>query len=362
MKRKYPIEFITVRLIIMSSIDIATSRINAATSIIVLVLSLVNFLFGAVGLIFNILVFTRPALRRQSSSFYFFSTTCCNLFIVLVVIPVRIVSDSFNIDLANYNLGICKLEHFAVLSARSISCWLIALACIDRYLHSSASVHIRRMSTLKTARFTTGFICVAVPIFYSPIIIYLNIEDMPNQFGSITPTCAARNRIYSTFIALWHMTLYTICPSFLMLLFGCLTLINLRQRGRVVPAAIGINRTVRRTNIQLLHMLTVQVFVIVIATLPYSINLLYASFSTSLTIDTFRIAQETLSDRTVASMTYFAHSTGFYLYTLTGTVFRKEFFKIIKKCWHPHQNRVQIIHNEIVQMAVLQRNQQVNGT
>jgi hypothetical protein len=235
----------------MLSIDV----INESTTIIIVVVSLINFVFGGIGLILNIFVFTRPSLRCQPCSLYFLSSTYFNLFVIFVVIPVRIVSEGYNMDLANYNIGICKTEIFTFNVICTISCWLIVLACVDRYFHSSKSARIRRWSSLKTAKLGIGVTSVTIIILYSHMIIYYEIYNTTDQFGHIVPVCYGQKGIYRTFKSLWYMILYSICPSLLMFLFGILTLIHLRQQRQIAPRILEMNTNVRRTDIQLLRML-----------------------------------------------------------------------------------------------------------
>jgi hypothetical protein len=100
-----------------------------------------------------------------------------------------------------------------------------------------------------------------------------------------------------------------------------------------------MNRNVRRTDIQLLRMLVGQVLVIIIATFPFTIYQLYTSLTLNLSKNTLRIALENLLGEIAGVLTYFAHSSSFYLYTLTGTVFRKELLKIFG-CCHRNRNRI----------------------
>jgi hypothetical protein len=342
----------------MSSINVTISEINEAASVVVLVLSFICFIPGGIGLIFNVLIFTRPSLRREPCAVYFFWSTCFSLFVVFVILPVRIIAVIFNIDMAIYNLGICKIEYFALYAARAISSWLIVLACIDRFFHSSAQVRIRRMSSLKTARMAILVIIIAIIILHSHMIFYYEISNVSDRFGNIVPACNGQKGIYRTFLGFWHMILYSLCPSFLMLLFGFFTLKNLRRDRCVNPTTGEINHTARRRNTQLLRMLAAQVLVIIISTLPFSIYQLYASFTSGFIKNTLRTAQENLAARTVGTMTYFAHSTSFYLYTLAGTVFRKELFKILGRGWHLNRNIFVTARSETHPMSVLQRSRQ----
>ncbi|CAF0898296.1 unnamed protein product [Adineta steineri] len=324
----------------MSSTSTTINQLNAATTTIVMVLTIVCFALGAVSLIFNVIIFTRRSLCREPCSVYFFWSSSFNLFIVYVLVPIRVLAFGYNIDISSYNNGVCKIINFVNYSSRAITCWLIVLACVDRFCHSSTNATIRRMSSLKKARWGVGIVILSIMILYSHMLVYYGLSYTLNQFGNTVATCNSQIGTYRTFIAFWFMALYSLCPSFFMLLFGLLTLKNIRQHRQVVPTVAGTNQLVRRTDNQLLRMLIAQVLMVFISTLPYSIYLLYTGFTSNIQKDTLRITQENFAGRVTGSFINFAHTTSFYLYTLTGTVFRKEFHRIILRCRHPTRDIV----------------------
>ena len=61
-------------------------------------------------------------------------------------------------------------------------------------------------------------------ILYSHIIIYYEIGNVSDSYGNIVPECHGQKGIYRSFIAVCNITLYSLCPSFLMILFGSLLL------------------------------------------------------------------------------------------------------------------------------------------
>lgn len=320
----------------MSSVNITVNELNDISSMIVLISSLINIIPGGIGLIFNIFVFIQQPLRHEPCAIYFFWSTFFSLISVWIILPLRVAGAGYNIDPTNYNLGFCKIEYFVLYTVRTISAWLIVLACIDRFFHSSAKVYIRQMSSVKIARIAVSIMSMTITVIHGHILIYYKISINSDRFGNISPLCGPEKGIYSTFYGFWNMVIYSLCPCLLMFLFGLLTLHNIRQYRPIELT----HRITRRTDAQLLRMLTAQVFIIVITTLPLCINQLYMSFTSNIIKDTLRIAQENLVTRIVGSITYFAHSTSFYLYTLTGTVFRKEFLKIIKRCCYSNQNKI----------------------
>jgi hypothetical protein len=343
----------------MSSIDVSISAINVAIRAIVIAVSLINLVLGGIGLISNVFVFTRRSLRKQPCSLYFLSSTCFDMFVIFVIVPVRIASEAFNLDLANFNLGICKTESFTFYVARATSCWLIALACVDRYLHSSTRAHIRRISSYKTAKMSIVITIIGIIIVHIHMVGYYEIGNVSDRFGNITPMCNAQNGIYRTFIAFWSLIMYLLCPSLLMLLFGFLTLNNIRQGRQVVPEVLQINQNTRRTDIQLRRMLAAQVLVIVISILPYFAYRLYSLFTASLAKNALRLAVESLTLEITSVLTYFAHSSSFYLYTLTGTLFRREFLKIIRRCCHLNRAVFPATRVEAHEMSIIPLNRQL---
>ncbi|UJR19157.1 hypothetical protein I4U23_022287 [Adineta vaga] len=330
-----------------SSVSLTVSQLSQASSMIVLVLALTSVVLGGIGLIFNVLIFTRLPLRREPCVVYFFWSTCFSLILILILQPVRIFAVSFSMDQTTYNLGICKIEWFAIYVTRSASSWFIVLACIDRFCHSSASVRVRQMSTLKTARISILVTIIIVFSIHVHSIVYYQTVYQPDRFGNITPSCSPEKSFYYTFLGLWNMVVYSLFPSSLMLLFGLLTLRNIRQQRFIIPVAADHNQMVRRTDTQLLRMLLAQVLLIIIFTLPLSILQLYSSFTANFTKNALQLAVESLVIRTASVLTYFAHSSTFYMYTVTGTVFRKEFFKIVRRCGRTIRNIISTNRGEI---------------
>lgn len=325
----------------MSSTNDQINELNQAASTFFLVVSIVNFILGSIGLLVNVIVFTRPILRREPCSLYFLISSCYNLFVVFIVMPTRVLSNSYSISLSNLNDGICKFEYFIFYATRATSIWLILLACIDRFLHSSSKESIRRISTLKTAKISILITSLIVPILYSHMLFYYEIANVTNQYGKVNPQCNGQKGFYRTFFGFCHMVVYSICPTLFMLLFGFLTLRNIRQHRR-----IRVNQVNRRAKSQLLRMLTTQVIVIIIATLPFSLYQLYISFTGNVSKTTYQVAQDNLAARITGIMTYFGHSTSFYLYTLTGSIFRKEVYRICHRCFHFHRNFIRPIDTE----------------
>ena len=105
------------------------------------------------------------------------------------------------------------MEYFLFYCARSLSCWLIVLVCIDRCIHSSGNQRWRRILNSKkivisTIILTSLFIVIGyihMPIFYN-LVVTVNVN------GQISSYCASQRGFYRTFITFWHITVYALGP------------------------------------------------------------------------------------------------------------------------------------------------------
>ena len=95
----------------------------------------------------------------------------------------------------------------------------------------------------------------------------------------MTYSCTLQDKTYSAFLNLWHLIIYSLCPSFVMLVFGCLTLRNIRTSQHTVAQNANNDRINQRRNATLLRMLLAQVLLILITTGPRSVYQIYALFT-----------------------------------------------------------------------------------
>jgi hypothetical protein len=341
----------------MSSSD-AIDRVNTAGLTIFLGCSIGSFITGTIGLVLNVLVFNRPALRRNPCSLYFLASTYANMFVVFIILPMRVISTIFNVDLAYLNIGLCKLEYYLFLTMRSLAIWFIVLACVDRYIHTLGNeLQRRRLSSSKMATRSIVFVTILLFLAYIHVPINYLVITQTDRLNQVTSACIGPQGIYRTFANLWHAVLYSVCPAFVMFIFGLLTLINIRRRRRqIAPRVVDTRPMTRRSDNELLRMLTVQVLIIMLSTFPYPVYQAYASTTVNIVKSQLRIAEDRMGSQIVAGTAYVAHASGFYLFTLTGTIFRKELIKILKQfhcpCFRPREPADARCNVEVIEMIV----------
>ncbi|CAF1005726.1 unnamed protein product [Didymodactylos carnosus] len=315
--------------------------------------ALLCFIFGGVGLILNVIILTRRSLRSNPCSIYFLASTFANLFIVFVSIPVRFLTAGFNIDPTIMSLANCRLQYYTFWLSRALSSWYITLASIDRYLCSSISIRIRQWSNKEIAYRMIAITTITVSMAYFHVLIYFTIDVTKDRYGNITSlSCNGQKGDYRTFAAFFHLTCYTIIPPLLMFIFGLLALNNIRRHGMLVfPSVQGrtiakcINRKNRKTDRQLLLMLILQVVCIFLSTTPLSVQQLYSTFTANFAKDAFKMAQDSFFLAVVGNISFIAHCSSFYLFTLAGSIFRRELKKLllIRRCLKKRHQKQELV-------------------
>ncbi len=152
--------------------------------------------------------------------------------------------------------------------------------CIDRWALCSQSAAIRSFCRPRTA----FRVIIILIIIWTIIPIHLSIF-----FSNDTGRCIALPGTYALFYAIYLLIFIGILPLFLMILFSLLAWHNLqliRSRVRPTDAATIGNRTrniqIHKRDRDLMKMLSGEVFVYCLTTIPYPINLIYSVSTNSI--------------------------------------------------------------------------------
>ena len=279
---------------------------------------------GTVGLLLNILIFTRRSLFHNSCVQYLLCNTLANVIVLYWIIITRIFSDGYGNDLSLRSDLFCKIRYFLTYYARTLSTWSILLACVDRWL---ASLHANgRFNTVYFARVVllgTSIVCF---LSYGHVLFLFGIQTTP---GSSTVTCYARTGIYRLLSDLQYLTFYALGPPVFMLFFGLITLRNLQRSRLVVQPHSAKSNAIKKRDAQLLIMLLFQILIIVVFTLPFAIQKLIDTLSVQAQQSPVQKAQYNLLTGTLRILSYGSHAFGFFFYTLAARIFRLELLHIL---------------------------------
>ncbi|CAF1114634.1 unnamed protein product [Adineta ricciae] len=264
---------------------------------------------GSIGNILNCLIFTRSSLRNKPCSIYFLAMSIANLITLYFSCLTRILL-LFGIYVQpGYGDIYCRFRVFLTYMPLSASSWFIVAACVDRYASSSASVRIRSFSQLKVSLRIVCGTWVMLCLIWMEMFICFN----GNLNGTV---CAPVSPFCNTYNSFSLLVFFSLLPPICMLLFGGMTIRNVRHRP--------INRAANTKDRQLALMLIVQVVIFQILSLPISIQRIYSY----ITINDSKTLQRRQLESLLIEIVNFAAFTNtvvsFYLFTLTGSLFRKE--------------------------------------
>ncbi|CAF1234298.1 unnamed protein product [Didymodactylos carnosus] len=89
---------------------------------------------------------------------------------------------------------------------------------------------------------------------------------------------------------------------------------------------------IRQRDLQIISMLLVQVLTVTICILPISLSKLYQTLTMSMTTKSpLRLAIEGFIFQSAAIVSYINNSVIFFIYTLSGKIFRQELLRILRR-------------------------------
>ena len=219
-----------------ATLQIIANKINFYVPIVIVTV-------GVIGSVCNLITFTALKLRKNSCAFYFLIATLFELSYITFGLLSSSASALFGSNLSSTDRIYCKVRAYLVYAIGLMPTYLILLASVDRFMSSSAHARLRAFSQIKVAyRATVGAIvtafvsCVHVPIIYD-----------------LRPRCSSLRGALAMFDSMFVVFWLGVIPHVLMLIFGFLTLANIRRTKRRIvshPAAAvdatGPNKQQRR--------------------------------------------------------------------------------------------------------------------
>lgn len=316
---------------VITTLNVVSIQLNRYLSIII-------FLFGILGNLLNCLALSQRALRSNPCAFLFLASSIASIITLITGIAVRLLA-GWTVDLTDTIGWICKLRIFVLFSSRTAASWLIATATIDRWLSSSINVRFRHLSTLKNAQRGIILIICLSTLLYAQIFYCYESNLINSPLKCYGKTTACRILIDVEFACI-----SVILPSFLMLIFGLMTILRIRQTVRrqiqpitVTNVSLTTNRnqrsqSSRKTDHYLLSMLFMQVILLTLFSLPQAIGNLYSNITLYQNRSHLNMAINQFVFNLFILLAYVTNGMPFYIYTLTGgTIFRKALFKRVRQ-------------------------------
>ncbi|CAF1342277.1 unnamed protein product [Rotaria sp. Silwood1] len=318
-----------------ASIQILTTEMTYYGPIILLV-------FGITGCLCNFITFTAPQLRKNSCAFYFLMSAVFELLSITFGLISRLAADHLGSPLINTNRVYCKSRAYLISALPLTATYLVLLSSIDRFLSSSVSVRLRSFSQMKIAYRAT---IVAIAIGFLSCIHILVAYDLRPRCGVVAGPVSKFDGMFAVF---W----LGVIPHILMLIFGFLTVMNIRREKKRVAVKLHENAIAstqeyhypqQKTDSHLIMMMLFQVGFSELLILTRMIYYAYYVLAPPLTGYNKMIGSFLMSFTTLVYYANYAKS--FYIYTLSSQLFRLVFMNRIKSCIRKIVGRyIRVIH------------------
>jgi hypothetical protein len=279
----------------------------------------VHFFLAITTNIFNIRILCSRALRSSPCTHYFLAYAIFSIIYTCLLCPTQFIR-GFSINWASSTFG-CRMQFYILYVIPFQANLMLIFASFDRYCSSSSSNLLHSTSTIRTAKVTIVVGTILCAVYMSPMLaIY--------YWSAIVNICIPiSNTLVNAYIFSQVIVYYILAPLLLIILV-LLTISNIRQQtARLAPLTTPQRH--RRTEKQLARMLLLQVGVHLVFALPYGITYCMNSFDPS--TQTPNIIGMRLAFVMWQQCDYFM---SFFLYILSGRVYRRKFIRIVKsiKC------------------------------
>jgi hypothetical protein len=190
----------------------------------------------------------------------------------------------------------CKLRNMLPHWCRLMLATIVCFVALDQYFSTNHQIYLRRLSSLKVARYQIFFAVCLCLLHTIPMAIFLQIRP---PYGCII-TNAVLTRYYSYF---FYPILNGLFPILMSSLFSILAYRNVR---RIVRRQIAVDR--RRLDQQLTAMIFVRVIFFVFLQIGFAAYRIYALNVTIVPTNTLVYATQQWFQAITVSMVYFSHA------------------------------------------------------
>ncbi|UJR17397.1 hypothetical protein I4U23_004292 [Adineta vaga] len=304
--------------------------------------SLVIFLLGSVGVTLNIVIFgTDQELKKTPCSRIFLASSIAASIVLISGLPTRFLS-SFGLDITARYDAICKLFIVTLFSSYSCSALFTSFLSVERWLNSCTNVNYRNWSSMKNVYRVIIITPVVIFLCYSQIF-YCYIANQKSERSG----CSPMSGVCSYFNDFLHLTLFVLIPCAIMLIFGSLTVYNIKrnlnriEQGQPTGSTKSQRRMVRTQSAITLLMFT-QVFLLTFCNSPAGIQKIYSTITANVSKSSERRAIESVIFQYVFIFNFVGVALPFYLYTLAGAVFREALLRRIRIVFYCLSTRPQM--------------------
>jgi hypothetical protein len=300
-----------------TTIDVITRWLNYTLAIPMII-------FGTIGAILTVVVFTKqPSFWRNSSITYLLAGATMTAIHLPTIYSQSILVNGFGFGLFNTNQNACRehnyLLYMTTVAAISFPCW----ASFDQYASTCRDTKFRnRWSSVRFARIAIIGTVLFWIIVYLPIIFVSDIVD---------GVCVLKKGTFTLFnIYFLSPFVYSVGPLIVMTVFTAGTVRNLR-------AMTCFNRYEQFAN-QVRQMLISQLIVLGISGIPFGFEGIYLGLTSHVEKDAFRLSVEHLFNQLILLLFHCNYVCTFYIYLYMSNEVRRATKRLFLRCVQKNNN------------------------
>ncbi|CAF2944207.1 unnamed protein product [Rotaria sp. Silwood2] len=303
--------------------------LNIIANKLMSIAGILMIIFGTVGNILSIFVFTKWSYLRRgvnennnnsrtnNSALYLLVSSWANLIIILFPLVTRVAFDGYGFLVAQDTvLILCKFRYYVLFTFDLLSLGCICMALVDRYLISSKQVHLRQLTPTKRQTKQLIFLVTFLLALHSiPLLFYWDVTSKG--------ICRIFSPFYSNyFIFAFQIILHGIIPIGFLSVFGVLIYKQLRMIKKQSSINSNMNADKQASCMILLTSISAM-----LSSIPYSIEQTYYVVVGN---DDFHQSSIVFLCHVISSILFYMNVvTSFYIYYFSTPNFRKEVHKLI---------------------------------
>ncbi|CAF4416161.1 unnamed protein product, partial [Didymodactylos carnosus] len=311
---------------------------------------------GLIGSTMSCLVFYRKTLRKKSCSIYFFVLAVADL-LCLLCIQIHFVLPVYNYNVLIKTNFLCKLFVFGIYFSFDLANYLLTACSIDRALVVLCPIKCRKFCRPKIAYIITTVLIIVIALLnihflYGFVIIdvyHRPLDYMNKTIPEITRHCHCRTdvipyaKFFNIYDSYFDVIKSNLIPFMIMIVCNFIIIVRVFKSSRLRHSSrradIITHRKSKRKHEkdrQLTLMLVGSAMAFLFLTLPTEINDIIQSHGNKQQIT--RLLSEKRNyfiTAHLATLSHLNYAIHFYIYTLTGEVFRQQLVKLwpISICW-----------------------------
>ncbi|CAF1069423.1 unnamed protein product [Rotaria sp. Silwood1] len=288
---------------------------------------------GIVGGTLSLLVFRRKSLKKKSCSIYFFYLALADL-LCMICWLVHFVLPTYDIHLLTQSNFFCKLFVFAMYFAFDLANYLLTVCSIDRAVSVLFPIGSRKYCRGQTAYIITLSLVIIHTLLNSHLLYGFVILSAKSLSSPPIRICHHRidSEKYKKFFSIYDSYVDVIKTNAIPFIIMSICNIIIIMRVCRSKSLININGNIRgrkakkkiEKDRQLTLMLLGSSIAFLFLTLPTEINDIIRSNSN----DKLVTEKAYLLSAILLSLAHLNYAVHFYIYTLTGDVFRQQLLKL----------------------------------